>query len=111
MRNTCLELLAQALRVGEQELAALIDGKPEQAQECEDKRSRLTQQALEACHYSTPPDTDVLLVEFQKLNDMQKCLTRAAEDLRRNWQKELAASRRESRRLAGYRQASSYALQ
>jgi hypothetical protein len=108
MRRDCFELLEQALRIGQRELAALRDGRPEEAKEWEEERSRLTQQALEICRDAP---LDMLLVEFRKLCDLQKELTHAGEALRRVWQTELIRSRRENRRLAGYGQAAAYALQ
>ena len=92
---------------GEQELEALNSGLPEQAAVWEEERSRLTQQALEL---SGDVPLEVLLMEFQKLCDMQKCLTHAGNELRQSWQKEFMRARGESRRLAGYKQAASYAL-
>jgi hypothetical protein len=108
MEHGCFELLERALQIGRRELAALSDGKPEEAQEWEEERGRLTQQALNICRDAP---LDMLLVEFQKLCDMQKELTHAGEELRRVWRADLIRSRRESRRLAGYRRTTSHALQ
>jgi len=107
MDCACIDLLAQALRTGEQELEALSDGKPEQAAVWEEERSRLTQQALEL---SGDVPVEILLMEFQKLCDMQTRLTQAGNALRQIWQKELMRVRGESRRLAGYKQAAAHAL-
>ncbi|MDR2696832.1 MAG: hypothetical protein LBC79_10735 [Deltaproteobacteria bacterium] len=107
MEHACLHLLEQALEMGEQELEALEHGRTEQASAREEERSRLTQQALEL---SGDVPLDILLVEFQKLCDMQKRLTQAADELRRGWRQEMARVRGESRRLAGYKQAAAHAL-
>ena len=107
MEHACIELLEQALLVGEQELEALFRGETEQASARQEERSRLTQQAMEL---SGGVPLDILLVEFQKLCDMQKRLTQAGNELRQIWLKELMRVRRESRRLAGYKQAAAHAL-
>ena len=107
MDHACINILKQALLTGEQELEALNDGRAEEAAAWEEERSRLTQQALEM---SGNVPLDVLLEEFQKLCDMQKRLTQAGNALRQNWQQEFMRARGESRRLAGYKQAASYAL-
>jgi hypothetical protein len=107
MEYACIRLLEKALLVGEQELEALSDGQTEQASACEEERSRLTQQAMEL---TDDVPLDILLVEFQKLCDMQKRLTQAGSELRQGWQKELVRVRGESRRLAGYKQAAAHAL-
>jgi len=107
MDYACIHLLEQALRTGEQELEALSDGLPEQAAAWEEERSRLTQQALEL---SGDVPMEILLVEFQRLCDMQKRLTQAGNALRQSWQKEFMRAREESRRLAGYKQAAAHAL-
>jgi len=107
MDHACINILKQALLTGEQELEALNDGRAEEAAAWEEERSRLTQQALEM---SGNVPLDVLLEEFQKLCDMQKRLTQAGNALRQSWQQEFMRARGESRRLAGYKQAASYAL-
>ena len=107
MERACIDLLEQALEMGEQELEALESGQTDLASAREEERSRLTQQALEL---SGDVPLDILLVEFQKLCDIQKRLTTAGNELRRSWQQELTRARGESRRLAGYRQATSHAL-
>ena len=107
MEYACINLLGQALRAGEQELEALSDGQPEQAAVWEEERSRLTQQALEL---SGDVPLEILLMEFQKLCDMQKRLTQAGNELRQSWQQEFMRARGESRRLAGYKQAAAHAL-
>jgi hypothetical protein len=107
MEHVCIQLLEQALATGALELEALNSGQPEQAAAWEEERSRLTQQAMEL---SGDIPVDRLLVHFQKLCDMQKCLTRAGNELRQNWQKDFQRARGESRRLAGYRQAAAHAL-
>ena len=107
MDHGCINILKQALLTGEQELEALNDGRAEEAAAWEEERSRLTQQALEM---SGNVPLDVLLEEFQKLCDMQKRLTQAGNALRQSWQQEFMRARGESRRLAGYKQAASYAL-
>jgi hypothetical protein len=107
MDFACINLLEQALRTGEQELEALSEGLPEQAAAWEEERSRLTQQALEL---SGDVPLELLLMEFQKLCDMQKRLSQAGNELRQSWQKEFMRARGESRRLAGYKQAAAHAL-
>ena len=107
MEHACIRLLEQALQTGEQELDALKDGQVVQASACEEERSRLTHQAIKL---SDNVPLDVLLVEFHKLRDMQKRLIQAVNELRRNWQQEFTRARGESRRLAGYRQATAHAL-
>ena len=107
MEHACIDLLEQALEMGEQELEALEHGRPDQASAREEERSRLTQQALEI---SGDVPLDILLVEFQKLCDMQKRLTEAGNALYQDWQQEMTRVRGESRRLAGYRQAAAHAL-
>ena len=107
MAHACIDLFEQALEIGERELEALENGRTDQASAREEERSRLTQQAMEL---SRDVPLDILLVEFQKLCDMQKRLTLAGNALRRSWQQELTRARGESRRLAGYRQAASHAL-
>ena len=107
MEHTCIHLLERALQIGEQELEALSDGQIEQASAWEEERSRLTQQAIKL---SNDAPLDILLVEFQKLCDIQKRLSQAANELRQSWQKEFTRARGESRRLAGYKQATAHAL-
>ena len=107
MDYACIKLLEQALLTGEQELEALSEGRPEQAAAWEAERSRLTQQALKL---SDDVPLEILLMEFQKLCDMQKRLTQAGNALRQSWQQEFMRARGESRRLAGYRQAAAHAL-
>jgi hypothetical protein len=107
MEHACLNLLQQALQIGALELEALHDGQPEQASAWEEERSRLTQQAIEL---SGNVPVDILMVEFRKLCDMQTRLTQAGNELRQRWQKEFARVRGESRRLAGYKQATAHAL-
>ena len=107
MEHACINLLEQALRTGEQELDALKDGQVEQASAWEEERSRLTQKAIKL---SDDVPLDVLLVEFHKLRDIQKRLIQAVNELRQNWQQEFTRARGESRRLAGYRQATTHAL-
>ena len=107
MDNACINLLEQALLIGEQELEALSDGRPEQAATWEEERSRLTQQALEL---SGDVPLEIMLMKFQKLCDMQKRLTQAGNELRQSWQQDFMRARGESRRLAGYKQAAAHAL-
>ena len=107
MKHACIQLIEQALLIGTQELEALNDGRTEQAAACEEERSRLTQQAMEL---SGDVPLDILLVEFQKLCDLQKGLIQAGNALRQNWQQEFRRARGESRRLAGYKQATAHAL-
>ena len=107
MEHACIHLLEQALRTGEQELDALKDGQVEQASAWEEERSRLTHKAIKL---SDDVPLDVLLVEFHKLRDIQKRLIQAVNDLRQNWQQEFTRARGESRRLAGYKQATAHAL-
>ena len=107
MEHACIRLLEQALLIGAQELEALNSGQTEQASAWEEERSRLTQQAIEL---SGDVPLDVLLVEFQKLCDMQQRLIQAGNELRTNWQKEFMRARGESRRLAGYKRATAHAL-
>jgi hypothetical protein len=107
MEHACIHLLEQALETGEQELEALENGRTDQAAAREEERSRLTQQAMEL---SGDVPLDILLVEFQKLCDMQKRLTEAGNALHQGWQQEMARARGESRRLAGYKQATAHAL-
>ena len=107
MDHASIRLLEQALLIGAQELNALSNGQTEQAATWEEERSRLTQQAIEL---SSDAPLDMLLVEFQKMYDMQKRLTQAGNELRQLWQKELARARGELRRLAGYKQATAHAL-
>ena len=107
MGHACIHLLEEALRTGEQELEALKDGQVEQASAWEEERSRLTRKAIKL---SDGVPLDVLLVEFHKLRDMQKRLIQAVNELRKSWQQELSRTRGESRRLAGYRQATAHAL-
>ena len=107
MEHACINLLEQALQTGEQELDALKDGQVEQASAWEEERSRLTHKAIKL---SNDVPLDVLLVEFHKLRDIQKRLIQAVNDLRRDWQQEFARTRGESRRLAGYKQATAHAL-
>ncbi|MCL2123395.1 MAG: hypothetical protein FWH34_04820 [Desulfovibrionaceae bacterium] len=107
MEHACIHLLEQALRIGAQELEALNSGQLEQASAREEERSRLTQQAIEL---SGDVPLEILLVEFQKLCDLQRCLTLAGYELRQSWQKEFMRARGESRRLAGYKQAAAHAL-
>ncbi|MCL1985104.1 MAG: hypothetical protein FWG59_01465 [Betaproteobacteria bacterium] len=107
MKHACIDLIEQALLIGTRELEALNEGQTEQAAACEEERSRLTQQAMEL---SGDVPLDILLVELQKLCDMQKVLIQAGTLLRQNWQKEFMRVRGESRRLAGYRQAMAHAL-
>jgi hypothetical protein len=107
MEHVCIQLLEQALLTGALELEALNGGQAEQAAAWEEERGRLTQQAMEL---SGDVPVDRLLVQFQKLCDMQKSLTRAGNELRQSWQKDFMRARGESRRLAGYRQAAAHAL-
>ena len=107
MNHICFELLNQALVLGEQELADLNEGRTEDAQEKEGKRSRLTMQALEL---SGDLPLDALRESLQSLSAMQKRLSEAGTELRRDWQQQLQRSRKENRRLAGYRQTVSHAL-
>jgi len=107
MEHACLDLLKQALLIGEQEMIALTGGQTELASACEEERSRLTQEALTL---SGDVPMDVLRVEFQKLCDLQQSLTEAGYALRKRWQKEFMRSRVEGRRLAGYKQATAHAL-
>ena len=107
MEHACIQLLEQALLIGTQELEALNNGETEQASAREEERSRLTQQAIEL---SGDVPLDILLVEFQKLCDLQKRLTQAGNELRQSWQKEFMRVRGESRRMTGYKQAAAHAL-
>jgi len=107
MEYACIRLFEKALLIGAQELEALRDGQTEQASAWEEERSSLTQQALQL---SEGVPLDILLVEFQKLSEMQKRLTQAGNELRQGWQEERMRVRGESRRLAGYKQAAAYAL-
>jgi len=107
MEHACIHLLDQALLIGEQELEALSDGRTEQAGAWEEERSRLTQQAI-ALADDVP--LDILRVKFQELSVLQKRLTEAGNELRQDWQKEFMRARGESRRLAGYKQATTHAL-
>ena len=107
MDRACLHLLRRALLVGTQELEALSSGQIEEAAAREEERGRLTQQAIEL---SGDTPLDELLVEFQQLCELQNRLTQAGNELRLNWQKEMARVRGESRRLTGYRQAAAHAL-
>jgi hypothetical protein len=107
MDHACIRLLEQALLIGTQELEALSSGRAEQAAAWEAERSRLTQEAIEI---SGDVPLDELQAAFQQLCELQKRLTEAGNELRLNWQKEMARARGESRRLAGYKQAAAHAL-
>jgi hypothetical protein len=107
MSHACLHLLEQALLIGMQELEALGEGQTEQAAEREEERSRLTQQAIEI---SGDAPLEVLLEGFRQLCELQKRLTQAGNELRQSRQQEMTRARAESRRLAGYRQATAHAL-
>jgi hypothetical protein len=107
MDHACIRLLEQALLVGTQELEALDNGRAEEAAAWEEERSRLTQQAIEI---SGDVPLGELTAIFQQLCDLQKNLTQAGHSLRRSWQSEMARARGESRRLAGYKQATAHAL-
>ena len=107
MKNLCFELLDRALLLGEEELAALNEGREEEAQEIEAERSRLTMHALEI---SDDLPLDALRGRLQRLGELQTRLSEAATELRRDWQQQLQRSRLENRRLAGYKQAATHAL-
>ena len=107
MEHACIHLLEQALLIGEQELAALSEGRTEQAGALEEERSRMTQQAMEL---AGDVPVDILLAAFQKLSELQKRLTETGNELRQSWQKEFMRVRGENRRLAGYKQATTHAL-
>ncbi|MDR0465855.1 MAG: hypothetical protein LBH94_00705 [Deltaproteobacteria bacterium] len=107
MSHAGMQLLEQALLIGALELEALSAGRIEEAAAREEERSRLTLQAIEL---SGDVPLDMLMMEFQKLCELQKSLTQAGNELRLSRQQEMSRARGENRRLAGYKQAAAHAL-
>lgn len=105
--NTSVHYIEQALTLGQQELACLLEGEVEQAAELAEKRAQLTAQAW-SCRMEE--DTAPLRDSMARLMTLQDTLTGEASRLREEIRAGLLKSRKEGQRLAGYRKVVEYAL-
>lgn len=106
--NQGVSLLDEALRLARQELTALEDGAFDKAVTFAERRSEVTSMAWQMLEEGHSEQYRERLVE---LAHMQEHLTELATNAHENIRSQLQHSRRERRRMQGYHQAVSQALQ
>ncbi len=99
------KMLDAALDLSMQELTALSKDDYDQAEILSKRRSKLVQEAWTL--RSQCPES-VYKAKLLQLQSMQKRLQSLAQEKKHSSQQSLQRSRKESKRLAGYKQAMSY---
>ena len=107
MAHAALLHLDTALDLGMQELAALREGDVEVAERLAEERGHAIARAWEA---RAGCDTAVYSEKLRALQQAQERLRTAATAAQEELRATLVNSRKESKRMAGYRKAVSYAL-
>ncbi len=105
--QSAADYIDEALKLGEKELQALKNGDVDGALELSGQRSWVLSQAWEA---RMGCDVDSYKERLYKVHDMQVILTELAQEKREEMRQGLLRSRKESRRLGGYRQALTHAV-
>ena len=104
---TSMQYMEQALALGQRELAALTQGDVDEAAELAERREALAAQAWEA---RAMADKEGYGEQIIQMLHLQEVLRDAAQNLREDIREGLVQSRKENKRLAGYRQAVAHAL-
>lgn len=99
----CIELLDEALKLGEQELVFLAEGDVESAESAASDRAGLIDAASKDFAVQ---DAAILRERLGRLLEMQKRATAEATALREDVRKRLGRTKKEVRRMAGYKGAS-----
>lgn len=105
--NTSLQYIEQALALGQEELAALMQGDVEEAMELAERREAMAARAWEL---RTPSDNQLYSERILQMMKLQERLSEAARTLKEEIRVSLVKSRKEGQRLAGYRKAVAHAL-
>ncbi len=105
--QTAANYIDQALALGAQELLALENGDVDGAMEIAGQRSWVLSQAWEA---RMGCDEAAYKERLHKVYDMQTSLTQLAQEKREELRVSLLGSRKQERRLVGYRQALTHAV-
>ena len=107
MSHAALHHLDTALDLGMRELAALHEGEVETAAELAEGRERAIAQAWAA---RAGCDTAIYCEKLRALHTAQERLRTAAAAMHEELRATLSNSRKEGKRLAGYRKAVAHAL-
>lgn len=105
--HPCIELLEQALNIGEIELECLAAGQVEEVEELSEKRFSLLDEAWEC---QSPDCLDEFREKFLQMQALQSRLSEEAVHLHAILRDELNKSRRENTRQHGYQQTSDTSL-
>ena len=106
--HPCIELLEQALSLGELELEYLSAGQVDEVEELSARRFSLLDEAWER---QSPDCLDEFREKFMQMQTLQGRLSREAVHLHALLRDELNKNRRESTRRHGYQQTSDTNLQ
>ncbi|WP_432737803.1 hypothetical protein [Maridesulfovibrio sp. FT414] len=101
MANT-LNLLDQALEIGNDELRHLMAGEVDEAFDAAERRGVLTSQALET---KESVSLDQILDKLHKLKTLQGHLTTEAKKLQATLKEDITRARQETTRFKGYGRA------
>lgn len=102
--SECLNLLDQALDMGQRELEYLAAGMVEETEAAATERGELMERAWLAKE-SEPVDVDDLMAKLRRLKILQGQLTREARGLHKSLEEDLARAKKERGRLTGYGRA------
>ena len=105
--HPCLQLLEQALDIGEVELQYLSSGQVDGVEELSERRFSLMDEAWEC---QSPDCLDEFREKFLAMQELQHRLSEAAVSLHEILRDELKKNRQESTRRHGYQQTSSLDL-
>ena len=105
--HPCIELLEQALNIGEMELEHLVAGQVDVVEVLSAKRFSLLDEAWEC---QSPDCLDEFREKFLAMQELQHRLSEAAVSLHEILRDELKKNRQESTRRHGYQQTSSLDL-
>ena len=105
--HPCLQLLEQALDIGEVELQYLSSGQVDGVEELSERRFSLMDEAWEC---QSPDCLDEFREKFLAMQELQHRLSEAAVRLHEILRDELKKNRQESTRRHGYQQTSSLDL-
>ncbi len=105
--QTAANYIDEALALGARELLALENGDVDEALEISGQRSWVLSQAWEA---RMGCDEVAYKERLHKVHDLQTILTKLAQEKREELRQGLLRSRKENRRLVGYKQALTHAI-
>lgn len=100
--SECLQLLDQALEIGQRELEFISAGMVEETEEAAHERGSLMERAWNAKDREAV-DVDELMDKLKQLKSLQGQLTGKARNLHKALEEDLQSMRREKGRMSGYR--------